>query len=502
MRGREGADMYEGDHTARTTFRVGSVLSGKYRLDRVLGVGGMASVYAATHLRNANVVAVKVLHRELSIDAGLRARFLREGYAANSVGHPGTVRVLDDDTAEDGSVFIVMDLLDGETLDARWERSGRRLGVSEVVTLMSELLEVLAAAHEKGVVHRDLKPENLFVTREGKLRVLDFGVARLREGSPTKTKTGAVFGTPAFMPPEQALGRTSEVDAVSDIWAVGATAFCLLAGRFVHTGTTAEEMLVRSATEPAQSVLEVVPDLPTAVGDVIDRALAFNKRDRWPSATVMRAALLRADATGTAGDDRDDDAEEERTRIALPPKMTLRGEVAPSLEPTVAKETLEITTLPLAPASTVAGIESHSEPNRTRRGFPLLGVVGGCVTLGMVVAVVVALASGSKQPSSTTEASAVSPLVSSNEAVAAPPLPTAPSSTPTIARSSASEPPAISFEALAVAPPIRPATITKAAPPAPVPVTATRPAPSATTFTASPQVSLPAPSRLRDPLAP
>jgi serine/threonine-protein kinase len=473
-------------------------LCGKYRLDRVLGVGGMASVYAATHLRNANVVAVKVLHRQLSIDMGLRARFLREGYAANSVGHPGTVRVLDDDTAEDGSVFIVMDLLDGETLDARWERSGRRLGVSEVVTLLSELLEVLAAAHDKGVVHRDLKPENLFVTRAGELKVLDFGVARLREGSPTKTRTGAVFGTPAFMPPEQALGRTSEVDALSDVWAVGATAFCLLGGRFVHNGTTAEEMLVRSATEPAPSILEVAPEVPPAVAQVIDRALAFNKRDRWPSATAMREALLHAEATGNLEDGRDDDAEEERTRIALPPKMTLRGEDAPVLEPTVAKETLEITTVPLPPASTVAGIESHSEPDRTRRGFPFVGLAAAGLGIAVLVAIVLALAGGSKQSVST--ATAPVSHAPSAEAAIAVSVTVSPTTSPHLP---AVEAPVVSFEALPMAPPTVTSTASKpvAAAVAAPPRTTTMPAPTPTLPVAA-RVAPSVASRPRDPLAP
>jgi serine/threonine-protein kinase len=478
--------------------RVGTVLSGKYRLDRVLGVGGMASVYAATHLRNANVVAVKVLHRELSIDAGLRARFLREGYAANSVGHPGTVRVLDDDTAEDGSVFIVMDLLDGETLDARWERSGRRLGVSEVVTLMSELLEILAAAHARGVIHRDLKPENLFVTREGKLKVLDFGVARLREGSPTQTRTGAVFGTPAFMPPEQALGRTSEVDALSDVWAVGATAFCLLGGRFVHNGTTVEEILVRSATEPAPSVLEVAPDVPPAIARVIDRALAFNKRDRWESAAAMRAALLSADSADRSDDDSDD--EEDRTRIALPPKMTLRGEDAPVLEPTVAKETLEITTVPLPPASTVAGIESHSEPDRTRRGFPFVGLAAGGLGIAVLVALALALGGGSKQ-----SLSAATPAVShtsSAEAAITVSVPVSPTPAP---HPPAIEAPVVSFEALPMAPSTAKATAAK--PPAPTVTPVVAPPKTTVAVTpvpaqVSPRASPTASSRSRDPLAP
>ena len=117
----------EDELLARAQARLGSVLRGKYRIDNVLGVGAMAAVYAATHLRHANRVAVKVLHRVHAVDSRLRGRFLREGYAANSVGHPGTVRIHDDDTSEDGDVYLVMDLLEGETLETRWERKGYRL---------------------------------------------------------------------------------------------------------------------------------------------------------------------------------------------------------------------------------------------------------------------------------------------------------------------------------------------------------------------------------------
>jgi serine/threonine protein kinase len=271
---------------------VGTVLRGKYRLEQVLGVGGMGAVYAATDVRSAHRVAVKVLHREFSLDPGLRARFLREGDAINRVEHPGTVRVLEDDTAEDGSLFIVMDLLEGETVHARWMRSGRRLEAPEVVRLLAEVLDVLGAAHDKGVVHRDLKPENLFLTQDGRVKVLDFGLARLREGSGPRTLTGQVFGTPGFMAPEQALGKTNEIDERSDLWAVGATAFMLLSGRPVHEASTQERTLLLSATRPAPPMASVVHDVPLQLAAVIDRALAFDRGDRWPSARAMRAALL------------------------------------------------------------------------------------------------------------------------------------------------------------------------------------------------------------------
>ncbi len=277
----------------RARARVGSVLNDKYRLDRVLGVGGMAAVYSATHLRNASRIAVKLLHPEMAVDTNIRGRFLREGYAANSVEHPGTVRILDDDIAEDGSVFLVMELLEGETLDHRWERSGRRLGAREVARLMYQVLDVLGAAHAKGIVHRDIKPENLFLTRGGTLKVLDFGVARLIEAPVTATRPGGgIIGTPAFMAPEQVLGKA--VDPQSDLYAVGATAFTLLSKRYVHDAENAAEMMVIVGSRPARSLALVSPDLPPALTEVIDRALRFEKSERWADARTMKAAFASA----------------------------------------------------------------------------------------------------------------------------------------------------------------------------------------------------------------
>ncbi len=175
--------------------RIGSTLKGKWRLDQLLGVGGMAAVYAATH-RNNKRVAIKVLHPELSFNAAVRQRFQREGYVANMVQHPGAVSVDDDDLGEDGCAFLVMELLDGETLEARWERKGKRLPTTEVLAFTDRVLDTLAAAaHARGVVHRDLKPENLFFTRDAQMKVLDFGIARVRELSgSTKTQTGSLMG--------------------------------------------------------------------------------------------------------------------------------------------------------------------------------------------------------------------------------------------------------------------------------------------------------------------
>ncbi len=281
--------------------RVGTVLRGKYRILAVLGAGGMATVYAAAH-RNGSRVAIKILHEELSFLPSMRARFLREGYLANRVGHAGAVRVIDDDVAEDGAAFLVMELLRGETLRARSRRAGGRLPCREVLALGRDLLEVLRAAHGAGIVHRDIKPDNLFLTTSRVLKVLDFGIARLEdELGPHATATGARIGTPAYMPPELALGRSADVDARTDVWSVGAALFNLISGSIVHEGETSAEIAVRAATTPARSLAAVAPGTPGPIVALVDRALAFRREDRWPSAAAMSEALSAAYAAAYGG---------------------------------------------------------------------------------------------------------------------------------------------------------------------------------------------------------
>jgi serine/threonine-protein kinase len=264
-------------------------LRSKYRVDAVLGIGGMAIVFAVTH-RNGRRFALKMLHAELSVRSDLRKRFLREGYIANAVGHPGAVAVLDDDIGEDGSAFLVMELLDGEGIDSVLGRHPEGIPVTAALALTYQLLDVLAAAHAKNIIHRDIKPGNLFATRKGEIRVLDFGIARLQdpEGKAT-TRTGMTMGTPAFMAPEQAMGRA--IDARADLFSVGATLFTLLSGRFVHQGDTGQELMVKAATEPAPRLASLSPQLPAAVTAFVDRALAFGLTERWQSADRMQAAV-------------------------------------------------------------------------------------------------------------------------------------------------------------------------------------------------------------------
>jgi serine/threonine-protein kinase len=271
------------------------VINGKWQIDSRLGSGGMATVYAATH-RNGHRAALKMLHSALSRDAPTRARFLREGYVANAVAHPGVVGVLDDGVTEDGAVFLVLELLEGETIDERRVRLGGTLPIDEALDLADQALDALAAAHEKGIVHRDVKPENVFVTKEGRVKLLDFGLARMKNApSAETTKTGITIGTPEFMPPEQALGRRGEPDARSDVWGFGATLFTMITGRHVHDDAQSlHEQLVASATRRSRPIRQVAGHVPAAVASVVDRALELEMSDRWPGAREMQIALRAA----------------------------------------------------------------------------------------------------------------------------------------------------------------------------------------------------------------
>jgi serine/threonine protein kinase len=275
--------------------RVGRTLRGKWRLDALIDVGGMAAVYAATH-RNGMRGAVKILHKEISLNGTARTRFLREGYIANKVAHPSAVRALDDDVDDDGSVFVVMELLTGATLQQCADAAGGRLAADEVLLIADQLLDVLGVAHKQGIVHRDIKPDNVFVTTDGRVKVLDFGIAGIRDPDSLarSTTTGFLAGSPAYMSPEQARGRLQLVDARSDLWSVGATMFALVSGQPVHTEETLVELLAALIHKPVQSLATVMPEGCPELVRLVDRALQMSPAERWPDAPAMRAAVREA----------------------------------------------------------------------------------------------------------------------------------------------------------------------------------------------------------------
>jgi eukaryotic-like serine/threonine-protein kinase len=274
--------------------RVGGVLQDKYRLDALLGLGGMAAVYQAVD-RNGERVAVKLLHPQLLSDDDIRKSFLREGFVANLIEHPGAVRVLEKDDPPGGPPYLVMELLEGETLQERL-RQRDRLPEEEALVIIYRVLDVLAAAHARGILHLDIKPANVFITRDGGVKVLDFGLARLA-GEASRVRMirldrKTTLGTPGFMAPERALGRSDDVDHQTDLWAVGATLFRLLTGRNVHEVVTPDEQMLTAATKPAPRLQSILPQASGQLAAVVDRALAFAKSDRWPDARHMQSAIL------------------------------------------------------------------------------------------------------------------------------------------------------------------------------------------------------------------
>jgi serine/threonine protein kinase len=284
--------------------RIGNVISGKWRVDAVLGAGAMAKVYAATH-RNGARVALKILHESFARHPDVCERLLAEGHVTNAVKHPGIVRVLDDGLTEDGCVFLVMDLLDGRTLEALRLARGGRLSLDEALDVADALLSALEAAHRVGIVHRDVKPQNVLVGRDGSVKLLDFGVAHV-VGEGNLHNELDVIGTPSYMSPEQAAGRRSELGVQSDLWSVGATLFTVLTGEPVHDDPSLEARLLSASTKPARSIASVCPDLPPQVAAVIDIALRFWKHERWASAASFRKALGAARVASTSpAEDRD-----------------------------------------------------------------------------------------------------------------------------------------------------------------------------------------------------
>ncbi len=281
---------------------IGSVLNGRYRLDRVLGQGGMGTVYAGVMLALNKPVAVKVL-RAVQDDGGqAHARFEREARAAGSLGEEHIVDVQDFGQTEDGSAFLVMELLAGRDLATLLEGAGR-LPLERAVPIALQCCQALGAAHAAGIVHRDLKPENIFLITRGNTRdfvkLVDFGLAKMSEtettGAPGRklTKTGMIFGTPQYMSPEQCMGRAT--DHRADIYALGIIVYEMLCGRVPFDGETFMGVLNQHMMDPPPPMEHLVPGaVAPAVERVILKALQKKAGQRFDSTQEFADALLQA----------------------------------------------------------------------------------------------------------------------------------------------------------------------------------------------------------------
>ena len=272
--------------------RLGDVLASKYRLEQLLGSGGMGHVYRATNEDIGRAVAIKVLRTEHATNPSHVERFLREARAANLVRHPNVVDVLDIGRDADGSPFIVQELLNGRDLLTYVQECGGTLTFAEIVEYVLPVVEAVSLAHAQGVVHRDIKPENVFLADApgGKRipKLLDFGISKIRSSIRT-TEVGTMMGTPAYMSPEMIQG--ADADPRSDVWALGIMLFELLAGRYPFDEQDAPALFVMVVTKDMPSLAALVPRAHPDVSRIVERCLRRDPADRYATATELGADL-------------------------------------------------------------------------------------------------------------------------------------------------------------------------------------------------------------------
>jgi serine/threonine-protein kinase len=376
----------------------GSVIAGRYRLDHLLGEGGMGAVWAATHQLTGKRVAIKLLKADAATPDTLR-RFVREARAASAVRHPNVVEIHDFLSLDDGSPAMVMDLLEGETLAQRLRRL-TVLPMPELASIMAPVLSAVGSAHAAGVIHRDLKPDNIFLAQLGDGRtepmVLDFGIAKVlpfeeaMETDEQLTRTGAVVGTPYYMAPEQAFGE-KDVDARIDVWALGVILYECATGRKPIRGETLGQVFKSITAGPIPHLAKTDPQLPAKFATLVDRMLSRDREQR-PRDLREPFELLR-DMSGV-------------NARSFGPAASLaaatRSEAAPEPASAAALGASEVTF--------TKGVGTETSP-RERRA--LLGIIGALVLALLGVVVVRALGRAESAGSTASAAPAV---------VAAPPV--------------------------------------------------------------------------------
>ncbi|MDD5309900.1 MAG: protein kinase [Deltaproteobacteria bacterium] len=278
------------------TDRIGRIFERKYRVTRLLGEGGMGSVYEAEHVFLTRKIAIKVMNPEFMDNREAVVRFFQEAQAASAIGHPNIVEIFDVGREEDGTAFIVMELLRGKCLDRVIEESAP-LPPGHAVAIALQVLSALQAAHAKGIVHRDMKPENIFLVIDDKGRenakILDFGVAKIlsQEKDAGLTQAGTVLGTPRYMSPEQARGEKN-LDGRSDIWAVGVILYEMLSGQLPYSGDSYNEILGGILLKEPAPLNQIAPRTPPGLVAIVGKAMAKDLTRRYASTVEMIRDLM------------------------------------------------------------------------------------------------------------------------------------------------------------------------------------------------------------------
>ncbi len=288
---------------------VGTTLQDTYRVERLVGEGGMGAVYEASHMRLPRRFAIKVLYREVATQEEALARFRHEAEITSAIGHPHILEVIDFNLLPDGSPYILMEFLDGEDLGAVIQRRGR-LELPLATAIFCQVASALQAVHERGIIHRDLKPQNIFVCRHADrddyIKVVDFGISKVAGSRSVVTRTHVLMGTPNYMSPEQAEQRAAAVDPRTDIFSLGTIAYQMLTGVIPFTGDSIPSILYRIVHGEPEPLQRLRPDLPPGVARVIARAMAKRPEDRYPtvdafSEDFLEAAALDPDLAGRRG---------------------------------------------------------------------------------------------------------------------------------------------------------------------------------------------------------
>jgi serine/threonine-protein kinase len=399
--------------------RVGVVLSGTYRLERLLARGGMGAIYEASHLRLPRRFAVKILlEPALTADRELFERFQREAEIASSLGHEHIAEVFDFNFTEDGAPFMVMELLEGEDLGSLLERRGR-LTLAETARILEPVASALDMAHNRGIVHRDLKPGNIFLCRRGHredfVKVLDFGISKILDASGAKTQSGQILGTAYYMAPEQAHGRLGEVDARTDVFALGAILYECLSGQRAFGGESLVNIIYNVCFGQVTPLRQLAPEVPEAVAQVVKRALEKDRERRHASVKKLCARFVRAcpappQAPATPlGEEQTDPAPEPLSRRVTRPVELAATQAVP--EPVTPAAVAQGAPLPATravpqPATPVpserlvaTGLVPPGELRPPRRSLALPVVLAAALVA--LVAAIVILVSRSRAPTET-----------------------------------------------------------------------------------------------------
>jgi len=386
----------------------GQELGGTYRLTRLLGEGGMGQVWEAQHVRLPKRFAVKFLHAEALRDKDTFARFQREAEVASSIGNAHIVDVVDFNHDDQGVPYMVLEFLDGEDLAARLQRRGH-LPVDQAVAIAEQVAGALEDAHRKGIVHRDLKPQNIFLVRfeerDDFVKVLDFGISKVLDSGSVMTKTGAIFGTPNYMSPEQVDGLIAQIDGRTDVFALGAILYEMLAGRPAFDAPTISAVFNQVCHKDPEPLVTSRSDVPPEMVGAVMRALAKQRDERFASMAEFRAALLGTEARPSAA-------------AALPPTIA-----APS-----APTTLGAAAGQVASASSEPAPQPAPQPAPPRRRAGALAIAAGAIA---VAAVAVFLLRGGGTDAPPVDASLAVAAVTGTQADAGPTgLPTGQAPTP------------------------------------------------------------------------